>query len=135
MTSCMGSMFIPPQTPHYYSNRVCCINTFSTTIIVRCLLWKKLQNLTPKKWKWRTEKHLFIFFPPLRTHESVENQFSIDGIHQKWPYCLLTVRSTSTKFVHSCVIQTKSKKFKQSLAKSIPKNKKKSLKSFQIWIP
>ena len=26
----------------------------------------------------------------LRTHESMEIQFSINGIHQKWPYCLPT---------------------------------------------
>ena len=37
---------------------------------------------------------------------------------------------TSTKFVHSCVIQTKSNKFKQSLTKS--KKVEKSLESIKV---
>ena len=31
-----------------------------------------------------------MFLLPLRTHESMAIQFSINGIHQKWPYCLPT---------------------------------------------
>ena len=33
----------------------------------------------------------WMFLLSLKTHESIETQFPIDGTHQKWPYCLIKV--------------------------------------------
>ena len=60
-----------------------------------------------------------MFLLSLRTHESMEIQFSMDGIHQKWPYCLPTWGQKVISGPFSLGLGLKTETYKNSVSDSV----------------